>query len=122
MKLKILALAAICALALTGCASVAQDVAAVATNLSSNTPSQVATYVDATAAATLATKAVDVAVTSLKFDKGTLSELSALNDGVHAAWLDLKKANDAQQSLSFASFNAALDAFNAYATVKGVAH
>jgi hypothetical protein len=122
MRLRLCALAFACVLPLAGCTTVAKDVVAIATSLSTSSPTQVTTYADATAAATLATKAVDVAVTSLKFDRGTLEELSALNDSVHAAWLDLKQANDAGRSLSFASFNAALDAFNAYATVKGIAH
>lgn len=106
----------------SGCTTVAKVTAEVATNLSSSTPVQVTTYAAATQAATLATKAVTLAVDVHKFDKATLVELSALNDAVHAAWLDLKTVNDNGGSLAFGSFNAALDAFNAYATTKGVKH
>jgi hypothetical protein len=98
----------------SGCTSLAQFAATTATNMSSSTPAQ------ATQAATLVTKAVDIAVNTGKLDRATLIELDALNEGVHAAWLNLKAANDSGHSLVFASFNAALDAFRAYATTKGV--
>lgn len=116
------ALALTALVSLGGCASVAQVTSTIATNLSSSTPAQVTTYAEATQAGTLATKAVKLAVDVHKFDKATLVELSALNDAVHTAWLDMKADNDAGRSLAFGSFNAALDAFNAYATTKGAKH
>lgn len=118
--LPILAIALV--LPLSACTSVAEFAATTATNLSTSTPVQVTTYADATLAATLATKAVKLAVDTHKFDKATLIELSALNDAVHAAWLDLKTDNDAGKSLVFGSFNAALSAYNAYATTEGISH
>lgn len=119
-KIGSLALLALCAVMLTGCASTAQFFANTAAQLSSSTPAQVTSYEVATQAATLAADATDIAVNTLDFDKGTLTELTALNEAVHAAWLDLKAAHDRGASLTFSSFQAALDAFNAYATSKGV--
>ncbi len=107
---------------LGGCTTVASSVASVATSLSSSSPTQVTTFADATLAATAATNFADAAVASGKLDKGTLVQIRALNEGVHSAWVDLSNANAAGKSLSFASFNAALDAWNAYATVKGISH
>lgn len=119
---KTLAALLLCVPLLGGCTTVAQFAAGAATSLSSSTPAEVRTYAEATQAATLATNAVDVAINVHKFDKATLTELSALNDGVHAAWLFLKADNDAGHSLVFGSFQAAFDAFSAYATAKGVSH
>ncbi len=116
------AVLAIASVPLAGCTSVAQSLAQTASSLSSETSTDVATYAQATQAAALTTRAVDLAVQNVTLDRATLTELSALNDGVHRAWLDLKAAHDAGQSLSFASFNAALDGFTAYATTKGVQH
>jgi hypothetical protein len=114
------AAAACIAVALSGCASIAQFASGVATSLSSSSPSQVSTYADATNAAILATKTVDLAVTTLTLSKATLTELQTLNDGLHAAWLQLKAANDAGQSLDYAAFNAALAAYQSYKTSQGI--
>lgn len=103
---------------LGGCSTVAQ----LATNMSTAGPHDATTFADATLAATLATQATDTAVNTGKLDRATLMQLSTMNDMVHGAWLVLKAANDQGQSLEFATFNAALNAFNAYAAVSGVSH
>jgi hypothetical protein len=108
------------ALSSAACTDLASGVAGLATDLSSSTPAQVTTYGEATAAATLATRTVDLAVTTLTLNKATLTELNSLNEAVHTAWLQLKAANDAGQSLSFASFNAALAAYQSYRVSQGI--
>lgn len=95
-------------------------VANLATSLSSSSVAQVNTLGDALQAATLVTRAVDLYVTTGHPDRGTLVELKALNEGLHTSLMDLQAANTRGQSLNFAAFNAALDAYNAYATLKGV--
>jgi uncharacterized protein YceK len=112
----------IAALALSGCASVESFVAGVVQNTSSATPNQVTTLGDAIQAADLATKAVDVYATTGHPSKAVATELSALNDGLHAALQTWEGANTAGQSVAAASFNAALQAFNAYTTSAGVSH
>jgi uncharacterized protein YggE len=119
MKLLKIAAAA-CLIALGGCTTLASGISSVATSLSTASPTQVSTYADATIAADIATRTVDLAVQTGKLNKATLTELAALNDAVHAAWLDLKAANDAGKSLTFASFNAALSAFEAYRAAQGI--
>ena len=109
-------------LSLGGCTTVASEISTIATNLSSSSSSDVTTLSDAILAATVVTKATDVAVQTGKLDKGTLTQIKALNNGLHAALTDLENANAQGKSLSFAAFNAALDAWNAYATVKGIDH
>ena len=109
-------------LTLGGCASVAQEVTAIATSLSSSTPSQVTTLADAVNAATLATNAADVAVQTGKLDKPTLIEIRALSDALHIALNGLEVANSNGRSLDYAAFNAALQAWNAYATSKGISN
>lgn len=116
------ALAAIAILALSGCATVAQTAASVATSLSSSTPSLVATLADADLAADTIVKLTKVAVDTGTLDAGTLTEIQALRAGVRTALDALHKANAAGQSLSFAAFNASLDAYRAYATTKGISH
>lgn len=114
----------VCALIvpLAGCASLAQSVSGIATSLSSSTPSQVTTLAEANQAATLVTKAVDIAVQTGKLDRGTLLELQVLNNDLHTALTSLNASNKEGNSLVYAAFNAALTAFNAYATKEGIAH
>lgn len=121
MKRHLIAIGLALSLGLGGCAGFAQFVATTATDMSSSTPREVTTYAQATQAATLVTKAATLAVQVGKFDRATLVQLNALNEGVHAAWLSLKADNASGKSLTFGAFNAALDAFRAYATAKGVA-
>lgn len=101
---------------LGGCSTVAQ----LATNMSTAGPHDATTFADATLAATIATQATDTAVNTGKLDRATLMQLSTMNDMVHGAWLVLKAANDRGQSLEFATFNAALQAFQAYEATKGI--
>lgn len=115
---KVIALGAM--IALGGCTTVASGLSDIATSISTSSPTQVATYADATIAADLATRTVDLAVNTGKLDRATLLELDKLNDAVHAAWLQLKAANDAGQSLTFASFNATLAAYQSYRTAEGI--
>lgn len=110
------------ALFLGACSSVAQTAATVATSLSSSTPSQVATLADADLAADTIVKLTKVAVDTGTLDAGTLTEIQALRAGVRTALDALHKANAAGQSLSFAAFNASLNAYQTYATTKGLEH
>lgn len=117
-----LPLALSAALLAPGCTTTAQLVADTAASLSSQTPSQVRTLAEALQAAKLATDAVDLYVRIGKPDRDIRNELRALNEAVHTAALSLEQDQAAGKSLTFGAFNAALDAFNAYATVKGVKH
>lgn len=109
-------------MALGGCTSLAQFVGTTAQSLSSATPSQARTLAEALQAATLVTDAVDLYVNTGNPSRATLMELQILNDGLHTALGRLQAANAADQSLWLASFNAALEAFNSYATSSGVPH
>lgn len=115
-RLAMLAAVGLLAMSAAGCSSLT----AAYDSLTNQTASQVTTLADAEQAATLATKAVDVYVNSTTPDRATLTELKALNDGVHAALDNLLAAQAAGGSLTFASFNAALSAFDAYADSAGV--
>ena len=114
------ALCLVAVFALSGCTTIASDVASVAQSLSSSTPSQVTTLADAVSAATLVTQAADIAVKSGKLDRATLLEVEGLNNAIHVALFNLEAANAAGQGLDFAAFNAALSAWNSYATVEGI--
>lgn len=117
-----LILATLLAVSLGGCTSTAQLVASTATSLSSSTPNQASTLAEATLAADTLVKLTKVAVDTNTLDAGELTQLQALRAGVRSALDALYKANQANQSLSFAAFNAAIDAYNAYTTVKGITH
>ena len=118
--LVMLACALVMGRGLTACATVAKSVTSVAASLAGPVSGQATTLAQAIQLADLATKATKVTVDSVKLPKATLIQLSALNDGVHSALVDLETANTMGQSLSFASFNAALDAYNSYAVAVGV--
>lgn len=120
--MKKIAIALAIIIPLSGCTSLASFTANVATELSSSTPTQVKTLADAERVATLATKAATIAVDTGKFSRAQLLQLQKLNDGLHVALVDLNAANKEGNSLVYAGFNAALDAFNAYATSQGIAH
>lgn len=106
-----------------GCTSIASGVASIATNLSSSTPSQVTTLADAVQAADTITKLADTYVTSgVTISKAQLLQMQALSNGVHTALVALEAANSAGQSLDYAAFNAALAAYNSYATTAGIQH
>lgn len=109
-------------LGLGACASLASFTANTAANLSSSTPSQVSTLADAILVADTITRLGTVAVDTNTLDIATLTEAQALRAGIRAA-LDNLVADHAQgKSLVFASFNAALKAYKAYATEKGIAN
>lgn len=103
---------------LSGCSTVAQF----ATSLSSPTASQATTLAEADLAADTIVKVTKVAVDTNKLDVGELTEIQALRQGVRTALDDLHKANTAGQSVNYAAFNAALDAYNAYTTSKGISN
>jgi hypothetical protein len=115
-RLVVAALVGALAIGVAGCS----NVTAAFDSLTGQSQSQVTTFADAESAATVATNAVDVYVNSASPDRATLTELKALNDGVHAALTDLQHDQTAGNSLTFGAFNAALDAFDAYATSNGV--
>jgi hypothetical protein len=102
------------------CTTVASTTASIATYLSSPSPTQATTLAEAIQGATLVTNAVDAYVNLGIADRGTLLQLQALSNGVHQALLELMQANKDKKSISYASFNAALKAFNAYTTTIGV--
>lgn len=103
-----LALAPAMGLALAGCSPLAA-------NLATSTPTQVTTLAEAEQAATLVTQAADTYVTTANPSQAQLVQIQALSNAVHAALTNLEAANAADNSLVFASFNSALQAFNAYA-------
>lgn len=107
-------------LSVSGCTSLASFVAGTATSMSTQTPSQVTTLAEADLAADTIVRLARVAVDTDKLDAGTLKEMQALRQGLRDALDVLHAANDHGQSISFASFNAALQAYRAYATVKGL--
>ena len=122
MKRTFIAIALLATLGLASCTTVAQLAASTATSLSSSTPGQVKTLNDAVAAADLLTKSTKVVVDTGTLDRATLVEIDALSTGVHAALTDLEADNAAGHALNYASFNAALDAYNSYMTIKGLHH
>ena len=109
-------------IALGGCASLAQSVSSIATNLSSSTPSQVTSLGEANQAAKIVTDAVDVYVRTGTVSRTTLIQLQKLNKGVHDALVALNQANSAGNPLAYGAFNAALAAFNDFATQQWIAH
>lgn len=117
-----IALALVLILPLAGCTSVASLVSSTAASMSSTTPTEVRTLAEAEQAATLVTKAVDLYVRTGHPSRATLLELKALSDGVHAAIVELDQAQKNGKSLTYDSVNAALLAFSAYSTAKGIKH
>lgn len=120
MKKFLLAIALVSGLG--GCTTMAQMTSSIASSLSSSTPSQVNTLAAATQSATLITLAVDTYVKSGTPNRATLLELQALSNAVHSALTELRSAELSGRSLTFDSFNAAIDAFNSYATTEGISH
>jgi len=120
MKAKFLAIPVAAFLALSGCSTLAQVAAGTATSLSSETPSQVTTLAEADLAADTIVKLTITAVDTGKLDKGELTEIQALRAGVRAALDALHAANAKSQSLDFAAFNASIQAYQAYTTMKGI--
>lgn len=116
MRLFRLAAVGLIVMSLGACSTITS----VVNSLTNQTTTQVTTLADAEQAATLVTKAVDLYVNSASPDRATLVELQALSNGVHAALTNLQAAQLAGGSLSFASFNAALAAFQAYASSQGI--
>lgn len=88
--------------------------ATIAESTSTTIPNQATTLGQALQAATLVTKATDTYVTTANPSAAQLRQIKALSAGVHAALVHLEQENAAGHSLIFASFNAALQAFNAY--------
>lgn len=115
--------ALLCVPLLTGCTSIASMVSSVATSLSSSTPTQVTTLADAVQAATLVTQATDTYINSgVTISKAQLQEIAMLSDALHTALDALEAANAAGKSLDYAAFNAALEAYESYATNEGISH
>lgn len=121
MKRHIIAIA-LALTTLTGCSTLqALGIGgAVATNVSTITPSQVTTLAAADLAADAIVKLTTTAVDTGKLDAGTLNEIQALRGGVRTALDALHAAQAKGQSLVFASLNAAIDAYHAYAISKGI--
>lgn len=119
----ILAVALVATLALTPLLASCNTLSAlsgVAASLKGPIPGQATTLSEAVQIADLATNLTKSAVDTFKFPKATLQELSALNDGLHSAVVSLERANANHQALDFASFNAALSAYNSYAAANGI--
>lgn len=111
------------ACSVAGCstlASVAAGVSNAAGKIAGPVQGQAKTLGDALQLADLATKATQVAVDTLPLRRAQLVQLNALNDSLHSALVSLEQANASGQALSFASFNAALSAWNTYAGQIGV--
>lgn len=104
------------AVMLSGCSSLTSLTSA------SATPTSVSTVAAAIQADTLVTKSIDAYVLNGMPNRATLIELKALNDGLHKAVDALEAANSAGQPQALAVFNAALAAYNSYATTAGVKH
>lgn len=121
MKKLAIALLAV-SLSLGGCTSLASGVSSLATELSSSTPSQVSTLAAAEQAATLITKSADLYVNTGSPNRAVLLEILNLSDALHTALGALEVANSAGNSLDYAAFNAALLAYQSYATNEGISH
>lgn len=109
------------ALGTGGCADVAAFTANTAASVSTELPSQVTTLAEADQTADLLVIGTRTAVDAGKLDLGTLNELQALRAGLRAALDVLHGAHDRGENLNFAAFNAALQAYRAYAVTKGIA-
>lgn len=97
MNKSLRALALSCLIFTTGCAS---------------TPTDAQTLATAEQSATLATQLVDEYVKNGKLNRADLVKIQQANNAIHAALITLETANLNKQPLSFASFNAAIAAFN----------
>lgn len=84
-------------------------------------PTDAKTLANVLQLATAATKAVDIAVNTHTLDSGTLVQLKVLNDNVHREVVRLEQDQANHVPLIFSAFNAAMDAFTAYANTKGIA-
>jgi FixJ family two-component response regulator len=83
-------------------------------------PTDATTLANVLQTATLATKAVDVYVQTGNPNAATLAELKKLNDDVHTQVVALQQDQAAGRALSYTLFNAAMDAFVAYANQNGI--
>lgn len=101
------------AVMLSGCAALTSATTA---------PASVTTVAEAVQADTLVTKSIDAYVLNGMPNRATLIELKALNDGLHKAVDALESSNATGQPQALAVFNAALAAYNSYATTAGVKH
>ena len=105
------------AFSLAGCANLTTAIGALTTTTTA--PAAVTTLGDAEQAATLVTQAVDVAVKTGKLNRATLLQLQTYSNAVHAALTTLEQANTEGGTLVFATFNAAVAAFNSYSAAVG---
>lgn len=105
---------------MTGCADLASFTTRAVTSVSSATPGQTTTLEQAITAADLVTRLTKTAVDTNRLDRGTLVELQALRAGVRAALDTLIAADQAGNAVDLATFNAALQAWRAYAVQKGI--
>lgn len=101
-------------IALGGCAGTITTAGNIGQSVSVASPTQARTLAEALQAATLCTDAVDLYVRTGNPSRAVLDELNILNDRVHDTLVNLQTANMRGQSLTFAAFNEALQAFNAY--------
>ena len=118
MKSIFLAAAAVAALSLGGCGHTGLALASAGATLAGAAqgpiPGQATTLADALRLATVATDLTKAAVDTGRLTQSQLLKVNAANDGLHAALVDLEAENAQGHALSFASFNAALAAWNAY--------
>lgn len=122
MKFRNFALTLALIVPLAGCAETAAFFANTATSFSSSSPSDITNLADAIQAADVVTLSANIAVSTGKLDAGTLKEIDVLSTAVHTAIVDLNADHAAGKRLNFSVFRAALDAYNAYATSKGLNH
>lgn len=119
----LVAVAFVMCVGLAGCGTFAQlaaGVSSAAGKIAGPVQGQATTLGDALQLADLVTRSTQVAVDTLPLTHGQLVQINALNDSLHAALTSLQQANANGQALSFASFNAALSAWNTYAGQIGV--
>lgn len=112
MFVKKMMLAAACVFALSGCTTLT-NLYDVATG-SVSTSQAATTLAEAEQSATLVTQAVDLYVNSANPNAATLQQLQNYSNAVHAALVSLEQANAEGGTLVFATYNAALAAFNSY--------
>lgn len=109
-----------CSTGLTGCVSVGQGLAELGASVSNETPTQVTTLAEAYQAARLITIAATTAVDTGKLNEATLLGLQNVRGAVRAALDTLNDAHMRGENLNFAAIDAALTAYRAYTTAKGI--
>lgn len=117
-------IAAVCCLALSGCADMGSLLSGVAVSATSATPTQAKTVAEATQAATAAEHALDFYVVHGNPSPAVLQELKILVPAVHNALVKVEDANRAGNSVlaaaAMSAFNEALAAYKSYSAFQGV--